>query len=60
MKEGKRKMDRYVPLADFLIRGLKSYLKAEQPYECAFNSKDQEIVGRVGGDFDSRYSQRRV
>uniref|UniRef100_UPI003741FEC3 tyrosine-type recombinase/integrase n=1 Tax=Algoriphagus antarcticus TaxID=238540 RepID=UPI003741FEC3 len=43
-----------------LIRGLKSYLEAEQPNEWVFNSKDQEIVGRVGGDFDSRYPQRGV
>jgi len=60
VKEGKGKKDRYVPLADILIRGLKSYLEAEQPNEWVFNSKDQEIVGRVGGDFDSRYSQRGV
>ena len=47
-------------MADILIRGLKSYLEEEQPNEWVFNSKDQEIVGRVGGDFDSRYSQRGV
>jgi len=35
-------------------------LEAEQPNELVFKSKDQEIVGCVGGDFDSRYSQRRV
>lgn len=65
MKDGKGKKDRYVPLADILIRGLKAYLEAEQPNEWVFNSKDQEIKGRVGGDtstslstcFDSRYSQ---
>jgi site-specific recombinase XerD len=60
VKDGKGKNDRYVPLADILIRGLKNYLEAEQPNEWVFNSKDQEILGRVGGDFDSRYSQRGV
>ena len=60
VKDGKGKKDRYVPLADILIRGLKAYLEAEQPNEWVFNSKDQEIKGRVGGDFDSRYSQRGV
>lgn len=60
VKDGKGKKDRYVPLADILIRGLKAYLEAEQPIEWLFNSKDQEIKGRVGGDFDSRYSQRGV
>lgn len=60
VKDGKGKKDRYVPLADTLIRGIKVYLEAEQPNEWLFNSKDQEIVGRVGGDFDSRYSQRGI
>jgi len=66
--EGKGKKDRYVPLADILIRGLKSYLEAEHPDEWIFNSKDQEVVGRVGGDtstplstcYESRYSQHGV
>jgi site-specific recombinase XerD len=47
---------------------LKSYLEAEQPDEWVFKSKDQEVVGRVGGDtstplstcYESRYSQRSV
>jgi site-specific recombinase XerD len=60
VKNGKGKKDRYVPLADILIRGLQAYLESEQPNEWVFNSKDQEIKGRVGGDFDSRYSQRGV
>lgn len=60
MKEGKGKKDRYVPLADLLIRGLRTYLEAEQPTDWVFNSKDQDIVGRAGGDFDSRYSQRGI
>ena len=68
VKDGKGKKDRYVPLADLLIRGLKSYLEAEQPGEWVFNSADREIRGRAGGDtsaslstgFDSRYSQRGI
>ena len=60
VKDGKGKKDRYVPLADILIRGLKAYLEAEQPGEWVFNSADREIRGRAGGDFDSRYSQRGV
>lgn len=60
VKDGKGKKDRYVPLADILIRGIKSYLEAEQPIEWLFNSKGEQIIGRAGGDFDGRYSQRGV
>ena len=60
VRNGKGKKDRYVPLSDLLIRGLKSYMEAEQPRTWLFNGKDQEITGRAGGDFDSRYSQRGV
>ena len=60
VRNGKGKKDRYVPLSDLLIRGLKSYMEAEQPRTWLFNGKDQEISGRAGGDFDSRYSQRGV
>ena len=60
VRNGKGKKDRYVPLSDLLIRGLKSYMEAEQPRTWLFNGKDQEITGRAGGDFDCRYSQRGV
>ena len=60
VRNGKGKKDRYVPLSDLLIRGLKSYMEAEQPRTWLFNGKDQDITGRAGGDFDSRYSQRGV
>lgn len=60
VRNGKGKKDRYVPLSDLLIRGLKSYMEAEQPRTWLFNGKDQKITGRAGGDFDSRYSQRGV
>lgn len=60
VREGKGKKDRYVPLSDITIRGVKAYLEAEQPSVWLFNGRDQEIDGRAGGDFDSRYSQRGV
>jgi site-specific recombinase XerD len=55
--QGKGKKDRYVPLSDHLIRGLKKYIEAEQPHDWLFNGQP---VGRAGGDFDGRYSQRGV
>lgn len=60
VRQGKGKKDRYVPLSHHLIRGLKSYIGAECPQTWLFNGKEQEINGRAGGDFDSRYSQRGV
>ena len=60
VRNGKGKKDRYVPLSDILIRGLKTYIEAEQPGTWLFNGKEQVMEGRVGGDFDSRYSQRGV
>lgn len=60
VREGKGKKDRYVPLSDITIRGVKAYLEAEQPSVWLFNGREQEIDGRAGGDFDSRYSQRGV
>ena len=60
VRNGKGKKDRYIPLSPMLIRGLRSYMEAEQPQTWLFNGKDQEITGRADGDFDSRYSQRGV
>lgn len=56
--QGKGKKDRYVPLSTHLIRGLKAYISAERPQEYLFSG--HTIVGRSGGDFDSRYSQKGV
>ena len=56
--QGKGKKDRYVPLSEHLIRGLKVYLEAEKPTDWIFNG--QPLANRAGGDFDSRYSQRGV
>lgn len=56
--QGKGKKDRYVPLSEHLIRGLKSYINAEKPNDWLFNG--QPLANRAGGDFDSRYSQKGV
>lgn len=57
VRQGKGKKDRYVPLSDMLIHGVKNYISAENPQTWLFNGKPE---GRAGGDFDSRYSQRGV
>lgn len=56
--QGKGKKDRYVPLSEHLVRGLKTYLETEKPQDWLFNG--QPFADRSGGDFDSRYSQRGV
>jgi integrase len=55
--QGKGKKDRYLPLSEHLIRGLKQYIASENPQDWLFNGQP---VGRAGGDFDGRYSQRGV
>jgi site-specific recombinase XerD len=55
--QGKGRKDRYLPLSEHLIRGLQKYIAAERPVEYLFNGQP---VGRAGGDFDSRYSQKGV
>jgi integrase/recombinase XerD len=55
--QSKGNKDRYVPLSEHLIRGIKTYIAAEHPQDYLFNGQPQ---GRSGGDFDSRYSQRGV
>ena len=57
VRKGKGKKDRYVPLGDVLIRGLRKYIESENPEQWLFNGKPE---GRSGGDFDGRYSQRGV
>ena len=37
--QGKGKKDRYVPLSEHLIRGLKSYIEVEKPVEWLFNGQ---------------------
>lgn len=58
--QGKGKKDRYVPLSEHLIRGLKKYIAAEKPSVYLFNGQPSGHQLRAGGDFDSRYSQRGV
>lgn len=58
VKQGKGRKDRYVPLSEHLIRGIQLYIDAEHPSGWLFNG--QEVEGRKGGDFDSRYSQKGV
>lgn len=55
--QGKGKKDRYVPLSEHLIRGLRKYIEVEKPHDYLFNGQP---AGRAGGDFDSRYSQKGV
>jgi site-specific recombinase XerD len=56
--QGKGSKDRYVPLSEHLIRGLRKYIECEKPQDYLFNG--QPLPNRAGGDFDSRYSQRGV
>jgi site-specific recombinase XerD len=37
--QGKGKKDRYVPLSEHLIRGLKKYIEAEKPQDYLFNGQ---------------------
>lgn len=55
--QSKGNKDRYVPLSEHLIRGVRKYIAADRPGEYLFGGQPQ---GRGGGDFDSRYSQRGV
>lgn len=55
--QSKGNKDRYVPLSEHLVRGIKKYLAAEHPQDWLFNGQPN---GQGGGDFDSRYSQRGV
>lgn len=55
--QGKGKKDRYVPLSEHLIRGLKVYIEMEKPIEWLFNGQPN---GREGGDFGSQYAGRSI
>jgi len=39
VRQGKGRKDRYLPLCNLLIRGIRSYLSAEKPVEFLFNGK---------------------
>lgn len=55
--QSKGNKDRYIPLSEHLVRGIRKYIAAEHPADWLFNGQPN---GRGGGDFDSRYSQRGV
>ena len=52
--QGKGKKDRYVPLSDHLIRGLRDYIESEKPQVWLFNGQPS------GGNSDTRYSSRGI
>ena len=41
VRQGKGRKDRYVPLCGLLIRGIRTYLRAEKPVEYLFNGKSR-------------------
>ena len=55
--QGKGRKDRYVPLSEHLIRGLKVYIDAERPVEWLFNGQPTQCAD---GTLDYRYSKRGV
>lgn len=64
--QGKGGKDRYVPLSEHLIRGLKTFMNIENPHQYLFNGNQNRNVEEIdtpnpsSKDFDSRYSQRGV
>ena len=69
--QGKGKKDRYVPLSEHLIRGLKTFISIENPVQYLFNGNHNRNIEEIDAlstgasrsaskDFDSRYSQRGV
>ncbi len=64
--QGKGGKDRYVPLSEHLIRGLKTFISIENPERYLFNGnqnrniEDIDVLAPNRKDFDSRYSQRGV
>ncbi len=54
--QGKGGKDRYVPLSEHLIRGIKKYILAERPKQYLFEGTGNP----EGKGFDGRYSQRGV
>ena len=54
--QSKGNKDRYVPLSQHLVRGIKKYIAAERPLQFLFEGKGNP----QGKGFDGRYSQRGV
>jgi site-specific recombinase XerD len=55
VRQGKGNKDRYVPLGKLLIRGIKSYIEAEQPQTYLFNGNPQTTENT-----DTVFSQKGV
>lgn len=55
--QGKGKKDRYLPLSEHLIRGLKNYIATDHPVEWLFNGQPND---REGGDFATQYAGRSI
>ncbi len=72
--QGKGSKDRYVPLSEHLIRGLKTFISVENPTQYLFNGNQNRNIEEIdiltpntkdastslSTGFDSRYSQRGV
>jgi site-specific recombinase XerD len=54
--QSKGNKDRYLPLSEHLIRGIRTYISAERPKQYLFEGSGNP----EGKGFDSRYSQRGV
>ena len=59
VRQGKGRKDRYVPLCDLLIRGIKKYLETESPVEFLFNGKSRtgEYEAMSPGVFNGPYEK---
>jgi integrase/recombinase XerD len=55
--QSKGKKDRYLPLADNLVRGLRTYIEVEKPKDYLFNGKE---ISNTEGVANYKYSQRGV
>lgn len=49
VRQSKFKKDRYVPISDMMIRGLRKYLKKFKPNEWLFNGREKNVPLSKGG-----------
>lgn len=63
IRQGKGRKDRYVPLSQILIRGLKKYIASENPVKWCFNGRDRNgnavALSRRGVQWIVRQSRKR-